>query len=68
MAASPYSDKNKALSPAAQDLGLGDMLKQQMDDMNDERKKKLLQGQQGYGLGQALSPATLSLFGGGLLG
>jgi len=68
MAANPLSSKNLALSPAAQDLGLGDMLKVQLDDADMERKKKLLMGTQGFGLGQALSPATMQLFGGSPLG
>jgi len=42
MAAVTSSAKNFGLSPAANDLGLGDQLSQQLQDMNDERKKKAL--------------------------
>jgi hypothetical protein len=55
--------KNMMLSPAVQDLGLGDALKQQLDDAEMERRKKmLLQAQQ---MNQGLNPATQSLFAGG---
>lgn len=54
------SAKNFMLSPAAMDLGLGDQLKQQLDDQEIERKKKLAQAAQG---GAGLGPATMSLFG-----
>ena len=36
------NQKNIALSPAVSDLGLGDRLRQQMSDEDEERKKKLL--------------------------
>lgn len=52
--------KNYSLSPAASDLGLGDLVKQQLQDDEEERKKKLLASQRG----QALGPATQSLMGG----
>lgn len=54
------SAKNSMLSPAAQTLGLGDQLKTQLDDLEEERKKKLLkQANQ-----TAMGPATMSLFAG----
>lgn len=57
--------KNIALSPAASDLGLGDMLKVQLDNAVEEERKKRL-GPTNL-MGQALSPAALSIFGmGGL--
>ncbi len=37
------SAKNLLLTPAFQSLGLGDQLVQQVDDQEEERKKKLLQ-------------------------
>ncbi len=58
--------KNFSMSPAAQDLGLGDMVKQQLEDEDNLRKKKLTQGQSN--LGSNFGPATMSLFGGSLLG
>lgn len=51
--------KNFQLSPAGQDLGLGDQLKQQLDAQEIERKKKLLQQAQNV---QGLGAATQSLF------
>lgn len=50
------NQKNYAMNPAVSDLGLGDQLSQQLDDQEEERKKKLLQAS---GKGQTL---------GGLLG
>ena len=52
--------KNFALSAAGLDLGLGDAVKQQLQDQEAERKKKLLQlGKMDiYGAaGQLLGPA-----------
>lgn len=64
------SQKNFGLSPAAIDLGLGDNLKQQLEDEQEERRKKLL-GTGKYGLpnvfgDNALAPsaASAALFGG----
>lgn len=37
--------KNFALTGAASDLGLGDMLQQQVQDQSDELKKKRMAGQ-----------------------
>jgi hypothetical protein len=34
--------KNMALSPAVQDLGLGAQLQEQLDDAEQERRKRLL--------------------------
>jgi hypothetical protein len=64
------SATNLSLSPAAHDLGLGDMVRQQLQDDLDERKKKLLasKGAPGGNTQQALNPATLSLFAGGGMG
>ena len=59
------SAKNISLSPAASDLGLGDQLKQQLDDEEEARKKKMLQQASGLtGLGMG----TMSLFGQGGFG
>ena len=59
------SSKNAMLSPAVADLGLGDALKQQLDDAELERKKKLLQQANAVGRGLSpLGPATQTLFGG----
>lgn len=52
------------LSPAGADLGLGDMLGQQVKDETDEqRKKRMAQIQQQQSLGPAGSMAVTSLFG-----
>lgn len=62
------SAKNTPLGPAAQDLGLGDMLNQQLQDQEEERKKKLLaQAQQASrGLGNNMNGlAAQSLLGSG---
>lgn len=58
--------KNFSTTAAAQDLGLGDQLKQQLDDAEEERKRKLLSGTGGQGglLGEAtrtLFPGTFSV-------
>lgn len=67
----PPSAKNMSLTPAAQDLGLGDQLNVQLEDQLAERKKKLLQvSQVPNQSGLNNSPAALSLLGqsqGGLL-
>lgn len=65
------SAKNMTLSPAATDLGLGDMLKVQADNVSEELKKKKLQQMSAAKTGPlgdplAGSPAAMSLFGGGL--
>lgn len=62
---------SSALSPAAADLGLGDMLAQQVDGETDEmRKKRMAQIAEKQALGPAGSLAVTSLFGarGGLPG
>lgn len=52
------------LSPAAVDLGLGDMLGQQVAGETEEaRKKRMLELQQKQQLGPAGSLAVTSLFG-----
>jgi len=60
--------KNAPLNPASQDLGLGDLLQQQLKDEEEERKKKLMQQQQvgplGAGMNTPLGAAASSLFGG----
>lgn len=67
---SGVNPKNLSLSPAAQELGMGDMVRQQLQDSLDERKKKLLasKGAPGGNSPSALNPATLSLFSGGGMG
>lgn len=57
---------SKGLS-AIDDLGLGDMLGQQVSDETDEaRKKRMAEMQQRSMMGSGGSLATLSLLGGGL--
>lgn len=56
-----------SLSPAVSDLGLGDMLGQQVSGETDEiRKKRMAQMQDRQMMGPAGSPATMALFGAGL--
>lgn len=50
--------KNLALTPATQDLGLGDQITQQLQDEEEERKKKLLKGQS-----DVLGSASMALLG-----
>lgn len=57
--------KNFSLTPAAKDLGLGDMVQMQLDDDLEERKKKLLQAQQGGGVGASLMSGMGSMNMGG---
>lgn len=54
------SSKNKALSAASADLGLGDQLQQETEAQILERKKKLLSQQQQQA--SPLGPATQALF------
>lgn len=66
MPTSAQSEKNFSLTGAASDLGLGDQVKQQLEDQNDERKNKLLnQAGPSFGdmgaLGATLSPASMAL-------
>jgi hypothetical protein len=42
MTTSAQSQKNSMSSPAAQDLGLGDQLQQQLEDTMSARKKSIL--------------------------
>lgn len=62
------SAKNLMMSPAASDLGLGDMLGQQLSDQEAERKKKLLGLNNAqtnrYGDAMLNSPASMDLLGG----
>lgn len=57
------SSKNSMLSPAASDLGLGDMVRQQLDDDEEERRKKVMRAQAGSGGGMFGSAAASSIFG-----
>lgn len=59
------SAKNFGLSSAAQDLGLGDMLGQQLIDEQAERKKRLLKlgGNPAGQFGNDQSSAAMMLFG-----
>ena len=60
----PLAAKN--MPSAAADLGLGDMLTQQLQDQEEERKKKIRQrlGQSPSAFGDnTLGPATMALFG-----
>lgn len=62
----PMNPKNMPISPAASDLGLGlgDQLKNQMEMMDEERKKKLLQmGGQGQQLAGSAASAALGIGG-----
>lgn len=54
--------KNFGTSSAASDLGLGDMVHQELEDNAEERKKKLLNPMMNNA-SAAYSPATLSLLG-----
>ena len=59
------STKNTMLSPAAQDLGLGDQLKQQVESDVMKRKKKTEQMANGMTApGGLMGPATQSLIAG----
>ena len=53
------SAKNFSLSPAGQDLGLGDMVKQQLEDQENERKKKLAQMSSARGTSGGASQSLL---------
>ncbi len=58
------NQKNLPLSAAAQSLGLGDNLKEQVQTEVEARKKKVLQ-MQNLGVNGAVGPATMTLYGGG---
>jgi RecA/RadA recombinase len=65
------STQMPGLSPAANDLGLGDMLGQQVaGETEEQRKKRMLELQQRRQMGPTGSLAVTSLFGanGGLPG
>ncbi len=56
-----------SLSPASTDLGLGSLLTDQVaGETAEQRKKRMLELQQQKLMGPGGSPATLSLFGGGM--
>lgn len=61
----PMNPKNMALSPAATDLGLGDMLRTQTEDETEEQRRKRLAAQQMQSGVNPLSLGTQMLFGGG---
>lgn len=53
------------LSPAGSDLGLGDMLADQVaGETEEQRKRRMQELQQRRLMGPAGTPATLALFGG----
>lgn len=56
----PTSAKNAMLSPAATDLGMGDMLQQQVQDETEEQRRRRLLNQQ---MQSAVNPAVMSIFG-----
>jgi hypothetical protein len=57
------NSKNMAISQAAGDLGLGDMLRQQTEDMTEEeRRKRMRQMQQASGA--TVGSAAMDLLGG----
>lgn len=57
-------DPTYGLSPAGTDLGLGDMLAQQVaGETEEQRKKRMAELQQRQNLGPAGSLAVTSLFG-----
>jgi hypothetical protein len=58
------ADKNRALSPATADLGFGDLLREELELQEAERKKKLLGGGASDALMGATRTATSTLFGG----
>lgn len=59
--------KTPGVSPAVNDLGLGDMLGQQVGDETEEmRKKRMAQMQARAEMGPSGSPATMALFGAGM--
>lgn len=60
------SAKNFGLSASAIDLGLGDMLKSDLEMADEERKKKLREAQRAQQMGAGgagLGPGTMSLYG-----
>ncbi len=60
----PLPTNSTGLSPASSDLGLGDMLSQQVSNETEEQRKKRMQDlQQKQLLGPAGSMAVTSLFG-----
>jgi hypothetical protein len=60
----PLPTNNTGLSPASADLGLGDMLSQQVSgETEEQRKKRMQQMQLQQQVGPAGSLAVTSLFG-----
>lgn len=61
----PMGQKNLGLSPAVSDLGLGDQLVQQMQDLTAERRKKMDPTQDAMAQSGAsmMSPAVMALLG-----
>jgi hypothetical protein len=60
----PLASNNPGLSPAADALGLGDLLGQQVaGETEEQRKKRMLEMQQRQQLGPTGSLAVTSLFG-----
>lgn len=60
----PKPNSMPGLSPAGADLGLGDMLSQQVaGETEEQRKKRMLEQQQRQQLGPSGSLAVTSLFG-----
>jgi len=59
--------KNLGLSPAVADLGLGDMLRTQLDDETEEQRRRRLQAQQAQKAltGAGMGGAAQALFGNG---
>lgn len=58
---------NQPMGYAAADLGLGDLLTDQVAGETEEQRRKRMQAmQQRQTMGPAGTPATMALFGGGL--
>lgn len=55
--------KNLGISTAGIDLGLGNQLSQQLEDEEDERRKKALKNNPGQYGDSTLGPASMSLLG-----
>lgn len=59
------STKNTLLSPASVDLGLGDQLRTQLSESEEERKKRLLMQQRSQRMQTGpYGPATTALYAG----
>ena len=57
------SAKNFQFSPAATDLGLGDVLKSQLEQQSEAARQAALKGQGASDAQLSMSPATQQLFG-----